>query len=274
MFFDNYPEFIESDNRSKRIDSQVTSESMSKRCEAFLPKDLIQGKTILDLGCCVGAMGHWCLSNGASHYTGVEAQAQYSDLANHLLSKHHQQTQFQIDNIGITSFLLLKTLQYKWYDVVICLGVIYAFVDPIKVIHDLTRMGNVIVIDAMFPVFDYGNNKIVELIDSQKINTVHQDNAGFTGAGSRITPSALEFLMQLDGFTGNRIFPDQIYDAHDPYNDLTISKNKPEMPSKFAYHFKRDIALINSKMVLENNIVNDNKASICEFQIPTFRKNK
>ena len=88
-FFDVYKEFITRDPRSNRKNWTVTSESLTKRCAALLPIEMIKGKKILDLGSCIGAMGQWCLENGAEHYTGVEIQKEFRDISQSLLSKHH-----------------------------------------------------------------------------------------------------------------------------------------------------------------------------------------
>ena len=61
MFFDKYPEFIEEDIRKDRADFKVTSETMTKRCQAILPKQMIAGKKILDIGSALGARQAYCV---------------------------------------------------------------------------------------------------------------------------------------------------------------------------------------------------------------------
>ena len=44
MFFDKYPEFVDFDPRKTRETATVTSESLTKRCDVIVPKDIIDGK--------------------------------------------------------------------------------------------------------------------------------------------------------------------------------------------------------------------------------------
>ena len=269
MFFDRHQEFISADNRNKRIDSQVTSESMTKRCEAFLPIELIKNKSILDLGCCVGAMGAWCLENGAVSYTGIEAQNEYAKTAHTLLSKYKHKA--KIINSDINSFLD-KCIQNKTrFDIIICLGVIYVFLDPIQVLQKLSKISNKsIVIDSMFPVFDYEGKRVIEFNEGQKINAANEDAAGFTGIASRMSPDAMQFILSSLGFKGEQLFPTPIVNAHDPYNDLTVSKNRRNMPSKYAFRFDK---IDNFKTnLLEDNLKKNNIESIQPFNVPEIIK--
>ena len=80
--FQKFPQFIETDVRQHRqIGYGVNANFMSARYEILLPTELVQGKTVLDLGCCVGSAGAWVLDCGAKSYTGVEIQSTMSDLA-------------------------------------------------------------------------------------------------------------------------------------------------------------------------------------------------
>ena len=77
LFFQKYIEFVDADNRSLRPHTPVTVETLTYKHEAMAPAYIIKDKTILDLGSCLGATGHWCLSNGAASYTGIEFQKLY-----------------------------------------------------------------------------------------------------------------------------------------------------------------------------------------------------
>ena len=85
--FETAPEFVDEDNRQFRTHNPVTKEQMRNKHEVLFPEHLIKGKTVLDLGSCLGATGHWCLSHGAAHYTGVEVQKEYAALAAKLLDE-------------------------------------------------------------------------------------------------------------------------------------------------------------------------------------------
>lgn len=69
--------YIQHDSRNvkrTRASYHVTAEFFNKRYSAMLPADLVQNKTILDLGCGLGAAGAWALLNGANRYVGIDIQ--------------------------------------------------------------------------------------------------------------------------------------------------------------------------------------------------------
>jgi cyclopropane fatty-acyl-phospholipid synthase-like methyltransferase len=132
--FETAPEFVDEDNRQFRTHNPVSKEQMRNKHEVLFPEYLIKGKTILDLGSCLGATGHWCLSHGAAHYTGVEVQKEYTSLAAKLLEKYHP---------GKSETLCMSLEQFfetntKQYDVVALLGVLYVFVDYYSILKKLT----------------------------------------------------------------------------------------------------------------------------------------
>jgi hypothetical protein len=69
--FDAVPAFVEDDERKERIYNPVTAITMHAKCAALLEPDFIKGKTVLDLGACLGSMLHWCLFHGALKTVGV-----------------------------------------------------------------------------------------------------------------------------------------------------------------------------------------------------------
>ena len=87
--FELQPEFIDLDPRKNRpkqtkddqgfdiLSYPVTIEFMNLRHSVMVPPEIIKGKTILDVGSCMGATGAWSLYHGAKDYTGVEIQKYY-----------------------------------------------------------------------------------------------------------------------------------------------------------------------------------------------------
>ena len=68
--FEIATEFVDYDNRKFRmIHNKTSSEVLQNKFEVQLPIELINDKTILDLGSCLGAAGHYSLTHGAKHYT-------------------------------------------------------------------------------------------------------------------------------------------------------------------------------------------------------------
>jgi len=268
--FQIHPEFIDRDNRNQRLESQVTAESLLTRCEAFLPN--VSGKKILDLGCCIGAMGHWCLTNAASFYVGVEIQQDYAATAAELLVRHHPENKFKVHNTDIISFLENNS---ETFDIIIFIGVLYTFVNTFDIIKRLTSISNEIIIDSLYPVFDYNNHQVIEIVNQQKINNALDITQGLIGVGCRPTESALITIFNTYGFTkSEKIKPSVVQNdsTHESYNDLILSNNKPAIPSRFAFRFlKNGIA---KQFELETILKRNIKTETAPLNVPTFIKAK
>ena len=125
--FQRFPQFIETDVRqSRQRGYSVDSKFMTDRYEILLPPELVQGKTVLDLGCCVASAGAWVLDNGAKSYTGVEVQSTMSDIASQNLTQCYNDRDWTIIESSFEHFFEKNTLHY---DIVIALGVIYSSIE-------------------------------------------------------------------------------------------------------------------------------------------------
>jgi 2-polyprenyl-3-methyl-5-hydroxy-6-metoxy-1,4-benzoquinol methylase len=233
-FFDNFPEFVSEDTRNNRIWSPVTIDSLSNRQEATLPPELIKDSTVLDLGCCLGASGQWCLANGATHYTGVEVQPLLASKANQLLSKYWSQDQFIIQQQDILDFLSSND---KKYDVIVLVGVIYAFLDQFGLLKKITDICNkTIVVDSVF----YGNYNFptINLVVNQNINSGYKDTL-YQGVGARISPKALKIIMGVFGFedTEGFIIPEPSNSKdHQQYSTMFDDIN---VPNRYLLRFNK-----------------------------------
>lgn len=247
-FFINYPDFVDLDSRKDRGFSQVTLESLDKRHAAMTPGWLVDGNTVLDLGSCLGATGHWCLSNGASHYTGVEVQPELVNTSRTLLSKYWDQTKFTVLEQDVREFLDSKIASGQKYDVVILIGVIYAFLDTYGILDKLSKISDyTIVIDSIYPwPMMSPDVAMIDVIRKQHINS-SDSNTAFAGAGARPSPAALKIMFESLGFKDKEgvIYPEQLSDktVHDSYSTLVerLGPHTYKLPSRYLMrYFKSD----------------------------------
>jgi tRNA (cmo5U34)-methyltransferase len=217
-FFDNHKQFIDCDPRKDRGMPQVNCETMSKRCKATLPTWLIEGKSILDLGSCFGAYGHYALLHGAKHYTGVELQKQFVDKSIELLAQHH--TNFTIKQQDALEFVRESTDQY---DIVIASGLIHGYTDVIELIKHISRIAKEHIIiesididEKIYPKIEFKPYRMV----IPKLND--QGNYRYSeGLTPIIGLKAVSFILNECGFTmdGGRIKPEAITSSVDVYNN-------------------------------------------------------
>ena len=146
--FEKYPQFISTDPRESRTSAySISAEFMQQRHECFFNSEILENKTVLDLGCCVGATGAWVLSHGAKSYCGVEYHKDLSDIAKVNLSVFDT-ARWQIVNSSVESFLEENTNKY---DIVIASGIIYAFFEPIPVLKNIAARSNTVIIESIHP---------------------------------------------------------------------------------------------------------------------------
>ena len=251
--FDDAPEFIELDNRQFRLLSAVTKEQMENKHEVLFPRSLVEGRTILDLGCCLGATGHWCLSEGATHYTGVEVQETYATAARMLMSKYHPNDAIIIES-SIEDFLATNTQQY---DVVAILGVIYVFTDYYSILKKITDIAREsVVVESLYPDRDIFDEDFcgVQFFKHQRINLA-DENASLYGRGTRISPKGLKWVMRdfaFESFEG-LLIPRPILGTADVY---TVTPDTKGEWMRFLIRFKR---IIHAKISLSQDLQGEKK---------------
>lgn len=262
LFFQKYFKFIESDNRQVRPNTPVTAETLTYKHEVMAPQSLIEGKTILDLGSCLGATGHWCLSHGAVSYTGVEFQQLYVDNSILLLGEYWDSDKFKIIKDEIEHFLENTTDKY---DVVFACGMLYGFLNTHRILELITKVtNNCVVIDSSYPTeLSHYRTPIIDIVINQHmIKSDGEDSyKSYQGMGARPSPSALHRLMTNFGFknTENIIFPKRVSDKqiHDAYHDLVDRKYGIKTPSRFIMRFYNDTS-VKANSVLENLVADTN----------------
>lgn len=265
-FFNKFPEFVELDSRKDRGFSPVTAETLDNRHEVSLPAWAVSGMTVLDLGSCLGATGHWVLSNGAKHYTGVEVQPELAKTSQAILAKHWPQDKFNIDQRDLREFLKQEIEQGKKYDVVVMVGVIYAFLDTYGILEQLSKICDYMtVIDSIYPWNMLNpDTPTVDVLRWQNINSP-EENTAFIGAGSRVSPYALRLYMETLGFEDKEglLYPTPLADKtlHDTYNSPIVrpgSKSYPT-PARFMLRFY-NTGNTKLKQVADHVVANNNRA--------------
>lgn len=214
--FDEHPGFYEEDNRKFRGIYPITKEALINKHSAMFAEWNLKDKSILDLGCCLGATGQWCLFYGARSYTGVEAQKTYAEKAFRLL-KHHGKKAIIIHS-SIEEFFENSV---ETYDVVAMLGVIYIFVDYYSILRKAARCCNeYLIIESIntSPGFINRSLPAVEICYNQIINLA-DSHEHLSGPGTKFTPSALRMIVETLGFEqiGDRAIPRRIEESKDLY---------------------------------------------------------
>lgn len=215
--FEGHPGFYEGDHRKDRYFYPVSREQLEKKHRAMFSEWNLAGKSVLDLGSCLGATGQWALFNGASRYVGVEAQAPFVERSRELMAHHGEKA--EVVHATITDFLSECDEQF---DVVVMLGVIYGFVDQLDIVRKVTRVcRETCIIEGCYPKPSMGNNTAPIIEINPNNGMVAADSPkNLLGVGARISPMALEILMGMQGFEpiGKHPEPRQIYGTIDNYN--------------------------------------------------------
>lgn len=235
MFFENYVEFVDSDIRKHRAKTPVTVESLDQRCKVLLPPWFVKDKTILDLGHCVGAFGHWALAHGAKHYTGLDIQQSFCDKSQELLSKHWDSSKFEVVNSDVIEYL--KTTDKK-YDIVIACGILHGYLDFYTVLKSITDVCDYVVFESIEIEDDSTTPKAHFQLTNMVSDTYSQPYHGVT---CLLGYNALRIVMRDLGFDvyGERIYPEPIAGSHDAYNDDVNGDDKNVKPKRFMVRYMK-----------------------------------
>jgi SAM-dependent methyltransferase len=102
-------------------------------------RDRFKGVRVLDLACNVGFWSHVALAFGAAHVTQVDYHAETLQKAKDnvmaLGARESQITQIKADVRDA-----VKAMQKEDFDIVLCMGILYHFVDPVSFLWDVAAM--------------------------------------------------------------------------------------------------------------------------------------
>ena len=243
--FERMPEFITSDVRVKRpvdVSYRIDADFMTKRHEAMLPESLVEGKSVLDLGCAVAATGAWVLDHDAKFYAGVELQPKMAYDACVNLEKYFEPPRWKILEKSIEDVISLSP---AGYDIIVVSGVIYVIVNYFGFIEKLTHIADCIVIESMHPwkLIDQNNamtdmsvwEQCIQLPIVQyteKIRHSHEDGTkSYEYDGVRISISAFQQIFGHLGWkvslTVNEELSRTIPDVYDVQTVVHQDPNNP-----------------------------------------------
>jgi tRNA (cmo5U34)-methyltransferase len=245
--FEIATEFVDYDNRKFRmVHNKTSSEVLQNKFEVQLPIELIKDKTILDLGSCLGAAGHYSLTHGCKHYTGVEVQPYYFDTSNLILSKYWAKDKFEIIQQDVEKFLDNCIEQNIQYDYVLAAGIIYGFLDIVSIIKKISKVTrNQVLIETMNLPTEYDSNHGFVLITRTESMVKGDDSENsdfYTGPSSRISLSALDILMSTFAFnrTEEIILPKKSLTSNDSYHNIAeFSITKTSGPLRYIVRYNR-----------------------------------
>ncbi|MCH2171889.1 class I SAM-dependent methyltransferase [Myxococcota bacterium] len=200
--FDRHPEFIETDNRRFRGFDPVNQAFLEAKYETLLPENLVRGRSVLDLGACFGAAGHWALSKGARAYTGVEIQPGYATEARKMLGLWGDRA--RIIQSDIRTFLdETPDGNFEW---VVAAGVLFHFLDTKALIDQMCRVSEVsVTVETTYPPSmrtrkSESGLALIEFVRDQEVNLAGGSNS-MVGLSASASLEALDLLFDQCGFS-------------------------------------------------------------------------
>ena len=259
--FDRDTDWIDLDNRKDRKTSQITAESVYNRYSAQLPQWLVKDRTVLDLGSCLAAAGHWVLTQGAVSYTGVEVQEPYIATSQQLLKKYWPEADTNIIGMEIEQFLDQAIARGQCWDIVIASGILYAFLDVFGLLAKISSVaGECVAIDTIQG--GYATNSpygVIVMMPRIPINYTEGTQA-FFGLGSSVNLKGLDNIMGINSFARKEdiIMPTRTMGAHDSYHDI-IQYEIGQGPARYmTRYFRTDVRL----PILRDMVVAQDKKAI------------
>lgn len=203
--FDNHPEFFSLDARQNRKFNPINKDSLEAKCSILLPSWLIEDSSILDLGSCLGAAGHWALHNGAGSYTGVEIQDEFVELSRELLMDWDERA--NVIKSGIREYLVSQPDNVV--DIVVAAGILQTFIDPYFIISEMCRIARkAVVVEASVPPavrsgIISGRIPIMQLCEGT--SNLAGGNHQMTGMSGILSKSAMDKVFAMNGYKKSAI---------------------------------------------------------------------
>lgn len=158
--FETQTDFITRDPRTDQATVRAfTAETQLARFEAWVPAEYLKGKSVLDLGCCLGAFGAYALSNGASRYIGVEISKPLAAIADENLTKYYG----YLENwdIMVSSCESFFENNLEEFDIILAGGILHGITNFLPVLTAMSECGKAIVIESVHPPIPF----LLPLID-------------------------------------------------------------------------------------------------------------
>ncbi|CAB9526734.1 Carboxy-S-adenosyl-L-methionine synthase [Seminavis robusta] len=255
--FEAAPQFADTDERQRRIANPVTQTTLVAKCSALLPPTLVQGKRVLDLGACLGAMCHWCLFHGARQVVGVEPQANFCERMQQLLtdaaptwpatgSNGSEEERFRVVCAKAKEFL--QSCPDESFDVIVVAGVLHCFQDPIAVLTEMARVAPCIVIESVHTTYHtLGFQRsiespistctgLLELAPSAAVNKAGGD-VSFTGLAVVPSESLVRNMLSAIGYNAITRVTMQGHPTK-PDDVLTYTGNRRYQASPLRYFLR------------------------------------
>ena len=251
------PWFAQEDERQRRIRNPITSTTLVGKCSALLPPDLVRGKTILDLGACLGSMCHWSLFHGAKKAVAVEPQKDFCDRMEHFLAKaedtwpksHSSSSRYEVVCADARKYL--SQCKDQEFDIVVAAGVLHCFQDPVSILLEIGRIcKDTIAIESVHPTYyRKGLNPepntfagpILELNPSAAVNKAGAD-ASFTGLTVIPSKDLMKNLFTAVGFSISTINLSPHPTTNEDVMVYTGSRVFDSSPVRFFLQCRRTLA--------------------------------
>ena len=209
-------DFLKADfrvNRPLKYGMPSTDEFTIERHEILLPRSLIEGKRILDIGSFVGQTADWCLQNGAAGYVGVEIAEEFANTSIQLLNKHHHGKDWAIITASAADYFKQYTDKF---DIIFAWGVIYAQPDHVSFLQNLAERGEHIIMTGRHPkvmwrdhvgeISDEFWTKLEYEIPYQEFHNgqmslLYTENASVRVTSCNSSIGAVRAIMATEGFT-------------------------------------------------------------------------
>jgi predicted RNA methylase len=232
-----HKDFLDADFRAHRpshMGFQYTPDFNLRRHEIVLPRNKIQNKHVLDIGCFNGLTADWCLNNGVSSYTGIEISDDFYNTAFDLLNKHHHGQAWKIFKVGVEKYLETCTQQF---DLIIAWGLHNYVYDHVWLMKQFAKKGQQILIAGRHPMAMWQG--IADILTKDQLHELefnipyqewhhgdvmtflYKNNTSIRCTGSNSSMAALSLTMELEGFKSST----------DAYQCL-----KKEFPERFGFY--------------------------------------
>lgn len=201
----------------------------------LLPKEIVEGRRILDLGSFVGATADWCLNNNCGEYVGIEISEDFYKTSIELLNKHQSGNNWKIYHQSAQEYF---SQHNDRFDIIFAWGFIHHFEDHMWLMKELAKRSDHIIImgrnpKVMWNGFAHNNPEFLRELEYNipyteyhhgDMTLLYKNRSSVRCTSANSSIAAVSVPMELLGFR----------------KDLTAYEDfKKELPSFFGMWYDR-----------------------------------
>lgn len=271
--FDKAPYFAQDDEWQHRKFNSATMVTLIEKCAALLTQDILNGRSFLDLGACLGASSYWALCMGAEKVTAVEVQRSLCNRLEAMMRRAktdqcwpRRDQQYHV--ICSDIFEYLTACKDDSHDVLLAAGILNCSSNPLEILKEMARVAKEgMLIEVDHPDIYLGGslddpNRYSSVLDAGNRQANSNGVAGFGGvAKGGLKLGVRPLVSRAEGAGLLQVAPQDLSNMADndkSFKDVAIAPSRAAIES-----LMQSLGFTVSRVILEECPTTDADGRAC-----------